>query len=413
MRIAVVRRIATRANHACHPGWVSSARHCHPPLSDFSKRFIAHATSPCLKSRNQTDAAESKRRRRQNSKGASTKASKNPTTPLPSDPPPKALVITKCPYVHESRMISTEEYEKQTGAVLQEVQSQIDKLCQVDKDWLKLNKARIDDGLLSFHEMHARIQTPLLDQVTDFKDKNMVKETLGWYKKTTVREFLEKFTHLMEAVSPGTRTVLENHIWRIPMDDENSKMDRHTNVEMDAAGTQFKQYVINNMTELMSRWIRDGPTRTRGRSMMPTIRESAIIFCESLHPRRDVDILKDLKRGDVVMFITYRKNNLPNFLVKRITGLPGDRVQDANLRSVIVPPNCFWAVGDNQEESKDSRHFGAVPAQNLKAKVLYTTSNFLFPREIGPAPLVHDSTPKDDKTFATTLLQQMKDFFKF
>jgi signal peptidase I len=36
-----------------------------------------------------------------------------------------------------------------------------------------------------------------------------------------------------------------------------------------------------------------------------------------------------------------------------------------NSQSYYVPANCYWAMGDNSPNSKDSRYWGGVPRQNL------------------------------------------------
>jgi len=121
-------------------------------------------------------------------------------------------------------------------------------------------------------------------------------------------------------------------------------------------------------------------------------------------------------RGDVVVFLSPAQPEL--YLVKRIVGIPGDRIhlrQGAVYRNgekltenyvihtgdpypyrdefpavpppdfddsitdawrveltqhvengdVVVPPNCYFAMGDNRDVSRDSRYFGFVPKENL------------------------------------------------
>ena len=77
--------------------------------------------------------------------------------------------------------------------------------------------------------------------------------------------------------------------------------------------------------------------------------------------------------------------------VKRIVGLPGERVQirggnveidgrplaaefdliddSASMPEVIVPAGHFFVLGDNRPVSCDSREFGLVQAELLKGKV--------------------------------------------
>ena len=54
----------------------------------------------------------------------------------------------------------------------------------------------------------------------------------------------------------------------------------------------------------------------------------------------------------------------PDEMVKRIVGMPGDRVGDRTLAD-----DEYWVVGDYEPASTDSRQFGPVRADELKAKV--------------------------------------------
>ena len=52
-------------------------------------------------------------------------------------------------------------------------------------------------------------------------------------------------------------------------------------------------------------------------------------------------------------------------MVKRVRGVPGDRVAERLLGS-----DEYWVEGDHPTASTDSRHFGPVTAEALKAKIL-------------------------------------------
>jgi signal peptidase I len=95
----------------------------------------------------------------------------------------------------------------------------------------------------------------------------------------------------------------------------------------------------------------------------------------------------DVHRGDVVVFKAppKEKENNPDIdnLVKRVIALPGDTVEGINgdlyvngvkqdepylapgattedLPKTVIPAGDFWAMGDNRNNSSDSRDFGAV-----------------------------------------------------
>ncbi len=47
------------------------------------------------------------------------------------------------------------------------------------------------------------------------------------------------------------------------------------------------------------------------------------------------------------------------------TNRPFDPYDSQNSQTYYVPADCYWAMGDNSPNSKDSRYWGGVPRQNL------------------------------------------------
>lgn len=119
-------------------------------------------------------------------------------------------------------------------------------------------------------------------------------------------------------------------------------------------------------------------------------------------PFTDIVILplKQPKRGDVVVF-RYPLDPSLDF-IKRIIAVPGDTVQGINKDIYVngkrlkepyvqhidnfvlpayisprdnfgplsVPKDSYFAIGDNRDNSKDSRFWGFVPRQNIKGKAM-------------------------------------------
>ncbi len=123
-----------------------------------------------------------------------------------------------------------------------------------------------------------------------------------------------------------------------------------------------------------------------GQSMEPTIRAGETI-------KAKVVPASEIKRGDVIVFKSPVAAN--GRQVKRVVGLPADRVTISNgeltvlkpdghpytpyedkntlgLTDTIVEPNHFYVVGDNRAHSIDSRNqaFGQVPFDALLSVVI-------------------------------------------
>ncbi|MBP9758290.1 signal peptidase I [Candidatus Dojkabacteria bacterium] len=142
------------------------------------------------------------------------------------------------------------------------------------------------------------------------------------------------------------------------------------------------------------------PNQVDGQSMMPNFVNGELLFTNSIgHKLSNTDLGKALdlkyKRGDVVIF---QNPGLDPF-IKRVIGLPGDEIEikdgyvyvnsrkikedyipsDVMTRSFdrgegmvnIVPENRFFLMGDNRDNSQDSRFniIGFVHRDYIKGKV--------------------------------------------
>jgi signal peptidase I len=102
------------------------------------------------------------------------------------------------------------------------------------------------------------------------------------------------------------------------------------------------------------------------------------------------------KRGDIVVFHptkTLQEDNFHDAFIKRVIGLPGDKVEvkngqvyingspikenyieakpDYNWGPVIVPANSYLVLGDNRNDSFDSHYWGFVPRNKIIGRAIF------------------------------------------
>jgi signal peptidase I len=98
----------------------------------------------------------------------------------------------------------------------------------------------------------------------------------------------------------------------------------------------------------------------------------------------------EVSRGDIIVF-HYPPNPEQDPYIKRVIGLPGDRVDVRDGEVLIngiriaepylesstrqggdwmVPPDSLFVMGDNRNNSSDSRSWGVVPLENVIGKAL-------------------------------------------
>lgn len=134
------------------------------------------------------------------------------------------------------------------------------------------------------------------------------------------------------------------------------------------------------------------PFTVPSESMLPTIQVGDNIFAQKV----SLELGQPVKRGDIVVFDNPVEHSDHEILVKRVIAVGGQTVDfrdgavyvdgealnepfvqgeswpltvqadDLELSfPYTVPDGHVWMMGDNRENSADSRYFGPVPQENL------------------------------------------------
>ena len=132
------------------------------------------------------------------------------------------------------------------------------------------------------------------------------------------------------------------------------------------------------------------PVKVEGTSMLPRLHDGERIFVNKL-VYYDIP---ELERGDIVVF--WFPDDPTKSYIKRVIGLPGETVQVRGGRILIngkelqepylehslnvaaadepptyVKPHYYFVMGDNRDNSSDSRMWGLVPEKYIYGKALF------------------------------------------
>lgn len=126
--------------------------------------------------------------------------------------------------------------------------------------------------------------------------------------------------------------------------------------------------------------------RVEGHSMEPSFHHKSYIVVSKLTYK-----FNEISRGDVIVF-EYPLAPDEDF-IKRVIGLPGDQIEvrggavylngdilhedyikAAPIREqpiFVVPDNMVYVMGDNRNNSSDSRSWGPLPVENIIGKTVF------------------------------------------
>lgn len=148
---------------------------------------------------------------------------------------------------------------------------------------------------------------------------------------------------------------------------------------------EYLPYVIIIIVVLIIKSNIVAPIRVNGKSMNNTLKDGDIMILDIIGYRTS-----KLKRFDIAVV-----DNGKDYLIKRVIALPGEEIEykdnklyingklikdkygngKTNDFKVKVDKNSYFVLGDNREDSLDSRYYGAFNKKNILGK----TSFIIFP----------------------------------
>jgi signal peptidase I len=132
------------------------------------------------------------------------------------------------------------------------------------------------------------------------------------------------------------------------------------------------------------------PVKVEGTSMMPALDDQERIFINKFIYRLPIG---EITRGDMVVF--WYPGDPSKSYIKRVIGIPGDRVEvdmgtvvingqplretyvppeyrdQVSMPPAIIPPDQFFVLGDHRSSSNDSRSGWMVPRRFIYGKAVF------------------------------------------
>jgi signal peptidase I len=136
------------------------------------------------------------------------------------------------------------------------------------------------------------------------------------------------------------------------------------------------------------------PVKVEGTSMLPRLHDGERIFVNKLIYYDDFRWAPKVERGDIVVF--WFPDDPSKSYIKRVIGLPGDKIEivegvvrvngseitesyldprlnitHRSMENTEVKANYYFVLGDNRDNSSDSRIWGLVPKKYIYGKALF------------------------------------------
>ncbi|HEV7743870.1 MAG TPA: signal peptidase I [Pyrinomonadaceae bacterium] len=156
------------------------------------------------------------------------------------------------------------------------------------------------------------------------------------------------------------------------------------------------------------------PVKVEGTSMLPRLHDGERIFVNKLIYYDEYRWAPKIERGDIVVF--WYPNDPTKSYIKRVIGLPGETVEvregtvyingamleekyldpqenasPASQAAVLVKLNYYFVMGDNRDNSSDSRSWGLVPKKYIYGKALLrywppSAASVIHHEDLAPGP---------------------------
>ncbi|MBR3210874.1 MAG: signal peptidase I [Bacilli bacterium] len=148
---------------------------------------------------------------------------------------------------------------------------------------------------------------------------------------------------------------------------------------------EYVPYIVFLIAIILFKTFCYAPVYVSGDSMLTTLKDGDIMILDIIGSH------KDYKRFDIVVV-----NNGKELIIKRVIGLPGETIEYKSNQlyvngkkvkdpygstktddfSTKVPQGKYYVLGDNRQNSMDSRFYGAFSKKQLRGKTKFVIFPF-------------------------------------